>query len=100
MTASNPIWNPGDRPPLRITAAGIRALAYFDYVNARHFISADLTHSDRAVPEQYDDERQPPDAPPDPRTDYWPGGAYWNMPDLEDMDDDSSDYGPHSPEED
>lgn len=52
MDTSNHTWNPGDRPALRITAAGLKALAYFDYVNANHIVSLGPTDTAHPADEQ------------------------------------------------
>jgi hypothetical protein len=57
MHTSNHSWSAGDRPALRVTPAGLSALAYFDYVNVRHFVSPDILFADTAVPERHDDDR-------------------------------------------
>lgn len=112
QTASSPDWNPGDRPTLRITPAGIAALAYFDYVNVNHIVS--LGPTDTATPEHFDDDRQPLPDVWNPRLTPWEDIPPADDPEDGDRDtedpeydsspeidwDDDSDYGSHSPEED
>lgn len=89
-TSNSSSWNPHERPALRVTDAGMKLLAYLDYVNANYFVS--LMPTDTAVPEQYDLDRDIPE-----RQDVTPHVDEWQP---EDMDDDDDDYGDHSPEED
>lgn len=77
MSTSNHSWNAGDRPALYVTPAGIELLAYLDYVTVHNFAS--LAPGDTSIPEQYDDERQPPE-----RKDVTPHVDEWQPEDAED----------------